>query len=156
MSIELRARLIMEPPNRGLLHRAIHPLDLAVGPRMRGLGKALVNALLVTKLADRMAAYLRVIGQVAKINAIVSQYFMHLTRNSRHYSAQKVHGDSLRVQSGKDRLAGAVNGHKQILFALFGLDFDKNEAQLAERIVLKYAFFASAAGASGGGMQLMS
>lgn len=122
---------------------------------MRGLDKALLNALLVTKLADRMAAYLRVVGQVAELNIIVSQYFMHLVWNLRHYPAQEAHGDSLRVQFGRGQLAGAVNGRKQILLALFGVDFGKIEVQVAERMILKFHLFCPG-GRRVGGRQLMS
>ncbi len=81
MRVKLRARLVMESLNCGLLHRTIHPFHLAVGPGVRGLGKALLNALLVAELADRMAACLRVMGQVTELNAVVSQYFMYLIGN---------------------------------------------------------------------------
>ena len=38
--------LIMEALDSGLLDRSVHLLDLPVGPRMSGLGQALIDAVL--------------------------------------------------------------------------------------------------------------
>lgn len=63
----------MEPLNYRLLHHAVHPLDLAVRLGVRGLGKALLNALPVAELADRVVAYPRMVGQAVKLDTVVSQ-----------------------------------------------------------------------------------
>jgi hypothetical protein len=40
---ELSMGLVMIGTDRGLLDRAVHPLDLAVGPGMVGFGKAVID-----------------------------------------------------------------------------------------------------------------
>src|SRR5262245_32483157 len=37
-------RVVVEPPNRGVLDGLVHPFDLAVGPRVVELGEAILNA----------------------------------------------------------------------------------------------------------------
>jgi len=85
----------MEALNRGLLHRAIHAFDLAVGPGVSGLGKALLNTLLVAELTDRMAADLGMVGKISKLNPIVGQYLMYLIGNLGQHPAQEIYGDGL-------------------------------------------------------------
>jgi hypothetical protein len=43
MASELVVRFVVEALDRGLLDRAVHALDLAVGPRMLGFGQAMID-----------------------------------------------------------------------------------------------------------------
>ena len=59
------------------LDRAVHPFYLAVGPRVRGLGKALLDAPLVAELSDRVAGQVGILGQVLELQTVVGQQFMY-------------------------------------------------------------------------------
>ena len=105
----------MKAFNRGLFDRAVHALDLAVGPRVRGLGKALLDAPLVAELPDGVAAQVGVLGQVSELYTVVSQQFIYLVRNLGQNPSQEFHGHGLggvRVQLGEGPFAGAVNGNE--------------------------------------------
>jgi hypothetical protein len=49
---ELLVGLVMIAPDSSVLERAIHPLDLAVGPRMVRFGEAVLDAELATDAVD--------------------------------------------------------------------------------------------------------
>jgi hypothetical protein len=64
---------------------------------------------------------------------------MHPVRQLGQHPAQKVgggHFGGLRLQLGKGRFAGAVNGPEQLLAAFFGLHFRKIDVQVADGVVL--------------------
>ena len=63
----------MKALNCGFLQGAIHPLHLAVSPGVGRLGEALLNSSLVAELPYRMATYLSMMRQIAKLNTIVCQ-----------------------------------------------------------------------------------
>ena len=149
MRVKLVSRFVMKAFHRGLFQRAVHPFDLAVGPRVGRLGKALFNTPLVAELAKGVAAQVGVLGQVAKPNAVIGQHFNHLVRHPGQDPLQERHGDGLgglRVQVGEGPLAGAVNGDKEVLLAFFGLHFGlhfgKINVQIADGVVLEPGFFA--------------
>ena len=52
---QLLVGLVVEAFDGRLFDRAVHALDLAVGPRMPGLGQAMVNVVLGTGMLERMS-----------------------------------------------------------------------------------------------------
>ncbi len=53
---ELFVGLVVVALDRGILDGAVHPLDLTVGPRMVGLGQAMLDAVLVADAIEHVAA----------------------------------------------------------------------------------------------------
>ena len=54
MRSQLIVGFVVEPFHRGVLDRAVHPLDLTVGPRMVGFGEAMLDPV---GLADHVEAH---------------------------------------------------------------------------------------------------
>ena len=61
MRSELLVAVVMEPFDRRVLDGAVHPLDLAVGPWVVGLGQPVLNAV---RLADYVEAHRPGVGSV--------------------------------------------------------------------------------------------
>ena len=62
----------------GVLDRAVHPLDLAVGPRMIWLGEPMLDAVSPTGAVERMAPQhggwtITVSGQVGELDAVIGE-----------------------------------------------------------------------------------
>ena len=55
MGVELIHSFVMKTLDGRIFDRATHPFYLAVGPRVHGLNRALLDATLVAKLSNRMA-----------------------------------------------------------------------------------------------------
>jgi len=109
---ELVRGFVMKALDGRFLDRTVHPFYLAVGPRVRGLGKALLDAPLVAELSDRVAAQVGMLGHVPELQTVVSQQFMYFVWNLGQYPSQECHGHGLggmRVQLGEGPLARAVN-----------------------------------------------
>lgn len=51
---ELVVAIVVETPDGGLLDRSVHPLNVAVGPRMVGLREAMLNAVGFAVMSKRM------------------------------------------------------------------------------------------------------
>ena len=56
-------RLVVEPPDRGVLDGAVHPFDLAVGPRVVEFREAMLDAVLGAGQVKGMGAKRPPIGQ---------------------------------------------------------------------------------------------
>ena len=120
MLVELLRRLIVEALDGGFFQRAIHPLDLAIGPRVSGLGQAMLDALF-TANADKTVPtwqYLRRLFR--ELYTIIGQHLVHFVRQIVEHAPQKFgcyHPLSAGMEFGEGYFAGAVNGHKKILLA---------------------------------------
>ena len=80
---EMRAQLIVavvvEALDGGFLDRAVHPLDLAVGPRMVDLGEAMLDAMGVAAHGEHVGHGSRcgpvgVAGREAELDAVVDKH----------------------------------------------------------------------------------
>lgn len=108
VAAELVVGVVMEAPDGGLFDRAVHPLDLAVGPRMLGLGQAMVDVddgagvfegmcseglLAFDHLPDlgRVPGFAPGIGEVG---AVVGQHSVDLVGHGLDQGMQEVRGDA--------------------------------------------------------------
>jgi hypothetical protein len=85
---ELLVRPVMISPDGGFLQCAVHPLDLAIGPRVVWLGQAMLDALLVAGPVEGMAAPHgrragAVLRQVGELDAVVREHGMDLVGDGR-------------------------------------------------------------------------
>ena len=68
--------VVVEPLDRGVLDRAVHSLDLAIGPRMVGFGQSVLDAV---RRADHVEAHrpgidgVAVPGLLGELDAVVGQ-----------------------------------------------------------------------------------
>lgn len=80
MVIQLGHRFVMVALQSGFLDGPVHALNLTVGPGMRGLGKAMLNTMLLANVVKNMAIGPRLMGHVTKLDTIVSQHLMDFIR----------------------------------------------------------------------------
>jgi hypothetical protein len=127
----------------GLFNRAIHALDLAVGPEMARLREAVFDAVLGANAVKQVRQGPGLVAHVAKLDAVVGEHRVHPVRQFGQDAAQKLSGcqfGSLWLQLGKGHFAGAVNGYNHILAAFFGLHFGKIDVQIPNRILPELLF----------------
>ena len=145
---ELLMAFIMEPLDGGLLDRSVHPFDLAVGPWMSGLGQAMVNIVLGTRILERMSPNrLTVldrsfdlcggradISRRCEVRSVVGQHDMDLVRNGLDQGFEKVSCDTpggLLVQLDEGKLRGPIDGDQKIELSLFGTNLSDIDVKIS-------------------------
>ena len=129
--------------HRRLLNRAIHALDLAVGPRVSRFGQAVLHAVFAANAVEAVPTGQELMRLWRELDAIVGQYGMHFIRQLFQHAPQEFgRHDPFRpwVQFSKRHLAGTVNGHEEVLAAFFGLHLGKVDVQIANGVVLELLF----------------
>jgi hypothetical protein len=105
----------------GFLDHAIHPLDLAIRPRMPHLREAVFNPVLATNAVEDVREGVRIQGAVGELNAGVGQHGVDPVGQSLQQITQKLRRFHLArplLQSHKGELRRTVNGDKGIQPAL--------------------------------------
>ena len=124
---------VMEGLDGGFLDGAVHPLGLAVGPGMIGLGELVLDAVLAADAVEDVAHPLgsgpiAVLRQVGEGHAVVGQHGMDGIREGGHDVAEKggtVQFGRGRQESHVGELGHPVDGEEHEEFAL-------GQAQLAD------------------------
>jgi hypothetical protein len=131
MMPELIVAVVVVAPDSRFLDRAVHPLDLTIGPGMARLGQAMIDVILGTSVlkgmsAEDLASFHGFFDQrgcrtgVARrgeVGAVVGEHGVHLVRRRRDQRAQKVSSDlscGFLMQLSESDLAGAIDGHEQV------------------------------------------
>ena len=143
MLTELVGGLVMEMLHRRLLNRAIHALDLTVGPRMGRFGQAVLLAVCAADSVEAVPTRQELMHLGRELHALVRQHGMHFIRQLlEHASLEFGRHDAFGagMQFRKRHLAGTVNGHKEVLAAFFGLNPGKVDVQIADGVVLELLF----------------
>ena len=141
--VELRGGLVVEALDGGLLDGPIHALDLAVGPGVGRFGQAVLHAVFAANAVETVPARQELVGLGRELDPVVGQHGMHFVRQLVEHPPQKFGRDDTfgpGVQFGKRHLAGAVDGHKKVLLAFFGLDLGEIDVQVTDGIVLEFLF----------------
>lgn len=73
MRPELLERGVVKRLGRGLLDRPVHPLDLAVGPRMEGFGQAMFDTVPLAERIERMRPVSLGAWLLGELDAVVGQ-----------------------------------------------------------------------------------
>ena len=144
MRAELVMVVVVIPFDGSVFNRAVHALDLPVRPRVVWLGQAMLDAICSAnhvKPHGPGIGRVPVAGLLTKLDPIVRQYCVDLVGHRFQYSLQKLPGrlavcfvDQLR--DGK--LAGSINGYKEIQLALIGTKLSDINVEIANRISFEF------------------
>lgn len=137
---QLSMALIVIGANRGVLDGAVHAFDLPVGPRMIGLGEAMIEVMAGAGVFKGMspkefAALHRQldggssglgVARSGEVGAVVGEDGMNAIGDELEQRPQEVgclSGGGPLDQADERELGSALNGHKEEEFAFLGSDF---------------------------------
>ena len=135
--------VVMEPFHRCLLDGAVHPLDLAVRPRVVGFGQAMLDPV---GLADHVDAHwpgvdgVPVAGLLCELNPVIRQNRVDLVGHSLEHVLQKLLGrlSVSRCNELSDSEPGCpVDADKQMELPFAGLHFSNVDVEEADGIPLE-------------------
>ena len=114
----------------GFLDRAVHALDLPVGPGMLDLGEPVLDAVLVAAHVEHVCHVtcrrtVRVSRRESELDAIVGEHGVDLVGNSRDQSFEEGRGGGparLPQQLDEGEFAGAIDGDEEVELAFSGLE----------------------------------
>lgn len=149
--MELGLGLVMISSDGGFLDRAVHPLDLSVGPGMIGFGQSMVDVVDGTgvfkgmgskdfSLGDGQLDVRRgrtAIARGGEVGAVVSQDSVDLIGNGPDQLVEEVGGGTaggFSNQPGKGELGSAVHGNKQVEFSLLRADLSQVNVEVTDGI----------------------
>ncbi len=141
--VELVGGLVVEALDGGFFDGAVHALNLAVGPRVRRLGQAVLHVVFPANAVKAVPTRQELVRLRRELHPIVGEHGMHFVRQLVEHASQKLGRDDAfgaRMQLGKGHFAGAVDGHKKVLLAFFGLDLGEIDVQVADGVVLELLF----------------
>ena len=81
--------------DRRFFDRAVHPLDLAIGPRMVDLGQAMSDAIVFAEAIEDMFESKTVAFAMGELNPVIGQEGMDLVGHRHNQLAQKLCGIDL-------------------------------------------------------------
>jgi hypothetical protein len=143
VSVEFVSILVMEALHGRLFNGAIHALNLPVGPRVGPFRQPVLYPVFAANAVKAVSAGQELVRLGRELHPIVRQHGMHLVRQLVEHAPQKLgrdHAFGPRVQLCKGYFAGAVNGHKEVLAAFFGLALGETNVQVVHRVVLELLF----------------
>ena len=123
-----------------VLDRAVHPLDLTIGPRMVHLGQPVLDVVLGANAAEDVREGIGVLLAVGELNAIIRQDDVDAVGYRQDQIAQELrrfHLAGTLDQTNEGELAGAVDRHEQGELAFFGADLCDIDMKVADRILLE-------------------
>ena len=153
----MRVTVVVISAHGGLLDRAVHALDLAVGPGVAGFGQAVISV--VTGAGDFRGVGAKVFpalpGQLdvgggrpdvagrGEVGAVVGENGVDFIRDGLDEFLQKIGGlapGGPFHQSGEGELGGAVDGDKEVELALGGAHLGEINVEVTDGIDLKLLF----------------
>lgn len=143
MGVERRLIGVVIAAHSGLFERTVEAFHLAIGPGMRWVGAAMLDAVRGAHGGEAVRFCPLPVGQISDLHPVAGQYCGDSVRHGRHHASPEIRrplGRGLRVQLGEGQLAGAVNGHEQVQAAFFGADFGKIHVKIADSISLERLF----------------
>jgi hypothetical protein len=138
--VEFLRALVVKALAGGFFTGAVHALDLAVGPRVSRFGQAVLHAVFPADAVKTVPTRQELMRLGRELHPVVRQHGMPFVGHFIQYAPPKIGRHDpfgARVEFGKGHLAGAVDGHKKVLLAFFGLDLGKIDVQLADGVVLE-------------------
>ena len=130
VSFELIVSIVMVALDGRFLDRAVHALDLAIGPGMLDLGQPMFDAILLAAHIEHMCHVscrraIRVARGESELDPIVGENRVDLVGDSRDQSFEEGRGGGpsrLPDQLHEGELAGAIDGDVEVELAFSGLE----------------------------------
>ena len=117
MGAEVVVVVVMEPLDGRLPGRAVHPLDLAMPPRVLHLGQSMFDLILPADAVKYVFESIHIAASICELHAVVDQHRVQAAGDSRDQITQKLgcrHLPCLFDRLGKSELACPVNADEQI------------------------------------------
>ena len=150
---ELGMGLVVKAFDGRFLESSIHALDLPVGPGMFRFGPAMLDGVLFAGIGegvhteeerrsccDLFLRQNRFRCVVDEVGAVVGEHRVNGVGNRGDQGSEEVASDapgSALMQLGIRKLAGSINGYKEIEFALLGPDLGDIDMEVADGILLE-------------------
>jgi hypothetical protein len=134
---ELVVAVVVVALDGRVLDRAVHPLDLTIGPRMVHLGQAMLDAVLVADPVEDVLAVPDVLLAGRELDAVVGQQRVDPIGHGRDQVAQELCGFHLAGaldQAGEGDLRGSIDRHEQAQLALGRLHLGQVKVEVADRV----------------------
>ena len=149
--LELGMGLVMIGTNSSFLDRAIHAFDLAVGPRVVGLGEAVIDIVASTREFESVSPEDLASGQGqldvlrsrsgiarrSEVGAVVGENNMDAVGNGLDQFIQELCSDAaggLLDQLDESELGSAVDRDKEVEFSLLGADLCQIDMEVTDGI----------------------
>jgi resolvase-like protein len=137
--------IVMVALDGRFLDRAVHALDLAVGPGMLDLSQPMFDAILLAAHIEHMCRAscrrtVRVARRESELDPIVGENRVDLVGDSRDQSFEEGRGGApsrLPDQLHEGELAGAIDGDVEVELAFSGLQLSDVDVEIADRISLE-------------------
>ena len=142
---ELIVSVVMVALDGGFLDRAVHALDLAIGPGMLDLSQPMFDAILLAAHIEHMCrvSCRRTVGvarREGELDSVVGEDRVDLVGHSRDQSLEEGRGGGpshLPDQLHEGELAGAIDGDVEVELAFSGLELSDVDVEIADRISLE-------------------
>lgn len=137
---ELLVAVVVVAFDGRVLDRAVHSLDLTVGPGMVHLGQPVLDVVLGTDTIKDVLAVPDVSLARGKLDAIVGQDDVDAIRHCCCQVSQKLrclHLAGTFDQTDEGELAGAIDRHEEVQLTLLGADLCNIDVEVADRIWLE-------------------
>jgi hypothetical protein len=159
MASEFIMSFVIEALDGSVLDGAVHPLDLAIGPRMLRLGETVIDVVAGAGHFEGVSPeelltcdHLLDLGQrptlaIREVDAVVRENGVNLIGNGFDEVAQEVCCNTGRdsfVQFSIGELGGSIDRHKKVKLALGGVDLGYVDMEIADWIGLELALDAFA------------
>ena len=140
MRPQLIMAVVVEAFDGGLLDRAVHPFDLAIGPRVFHLGQPVIDVVFTAYAPEDVLEGAGIDAAICELHSIVGQHRVDPVWRSCDQVAQKLgcsHLPRLLDEANEGKLAGSVNCDKEIELPFGGLHLGNIDVKEADRIVLE-------------------
>jgi hypothetical protein len=154
VALQLFVVFVVEFLDGGVLDRAVHSLDLTVGPRMPGLGQSMIDVIAGAGVFEGMSLEglaarplvlqfhwrPRAAGRIGEVDPVVGQDGVDLVRRGVDEGAQKIAGHSRRglaMKLDESEFGSPVYRDEEIELAFGGPHFSDVDVEIANRVRLK-------------------
>jgi hypothetical protein len=142
---ELIVSIVMVALDGRFLDRAVHALDLAIGPGMLDLGQPMFDTILLAAHIEHMCHVscrrtVRIARREGELDPIVGENRVNLIGDSRDQSFEEGRGggpSGLPDQLHESELVGAIDGGVEVEFAFSSLEFSDVDVEITDRISLE-------------------
>ncbi|SLN77802.1 hypothetical protein ROG8370_03985 [Roseovarius gaetbuli] len=132
--------VVVETFHGRVLDRSVHPLDLAIRPRMLHLCQPVLDCMLAAHAVKDMFEGTCIAASVCKLDAVIGQHRVQPVRNSSNQVAQELGGGHLPCllnELGYGELARPVNANEDVELAFSGLHLCDVDMEIANGIAFE-------------------